>query len=45
VTCGYLPSVLFDWWNFPLALACGVAFIAALLFGLGRRLPDAAPSG
>jgi Na+/H+ antiporter NhaC len=45
VTCGYLPSVLFDWWNFPLALACGVAFVAALLFGLGRRIPDAAPSG
>ena len=43
VTCGYLPSVLFAWWNFPLALACGAALVAALLFGLGRRLPDAAP--
>jgi Na+/H+ antiporter NhaC len=45
VVCGYLPSVLFDWWSLPLALACGVALIAALLFGLGRRLPDAAPDG
>jgi len=43
VTCGYLPSVLFDWWSLPLALACGVAIIAALLVGLGRGLPDASP--
>jgi Na+/H+ antiporter NhaC len=43
VTCGYLPSVLLAWWSFPLALACGAALIAALLLGLGRRLPDAVP--
>jgi Na+/H+ antiporter NhaC len=41
VTCGYLPSVLLDWWSLPLALVCGVALVAVLLFGLGRRLPDA----
>jgi Na+/H+ antiporter NhaC len=44
LTCGYLPSVLLDWWSFPLALACGAALVGALLFGLGRRLPDA-PAG
>jgi Na+/H+ antiporter NhaC len=44
MTCGYLPSVLFAWWSFPLALACGLALTAALLVGLGRGLPDA-PSG
>jgi Na+/H+ antiporter NhaC len=43
VTCGYLPSVLLDWWSLPLALACAVAIIAALLVGLGRSLPDASP--
>jgi Na+/H+ antiporter NhaC len=43
VTCGYLPSVLLDWWSFPLALACGLALVTALLVGLGRRLPDASP--
>ncbi len=43
VTCGYLPSVLFGWWSFPLALACGAVGVAALLAGLGRRLPDASP--
>ncbi|MBW2493479.1 MAG: Na+/H+ antiporter NhaC family protein, partial [Deltaproteobacteria bacterium] len=42
-TCGYLPSVLIDWWSFPFALACGAALAAALLFGFGRRLPDASP--
>jgi Na+/H+ antiporter NhaC len=45
VTCGYLPSVLLDWWSLPLALACGAALIAVLLFGLGRRLPDAESGG
>jgi Na+/H+ antiporter NhaC len=43
VTCGYLPSVLLGWWSFPLALACGVGLVAAVLYGLGRRLPEAAP--
>jgi Na+/H+ antiporter NhaC len=43
VTCGYLPSVLFAWWSFPLALACGLALVVALLVGVGRRLPDASP--
>ncbi|HEX9815020.1 MAG TPA: Na+/H+ antiporter NhaC family protein, partial [Myxococcota bacterium] len=43
VICGYLPSVLLGWWSFPLALASGAALVAALLFGLGRRLPDASP--
>jgi Na+/H+ antiporter NhaC len=43
VTCGYLPSVLLGWWSFPLALACGVVLVAALLAVLGRRLPDASP--
>jgi Na+/H+ antiporter NhaC len=43
VTCGYLPSVLLGWWSFPLALACGALLVAALLAGLGRRLPDASP--
>jgi len=43
VTCGYLPSVLLDWWSFPLALASGAALVAVLLFGLGRGLPDASP--
>jgi Na+/H+ antiporter NhaC len=43
VTCGYLPSVLFAWWSFPLALGCGLVLVAALLAGLGRRLPDASP--
>jgi Na+/H+ antiporter NhaC len=43
VTCGYLPSVLFAWWSFPLALACGLALVAALLAGLGRKIPDASP--
>ena len=44
MTCGYLPSVLFAWWSFPLALACGLALTAVLLVGLGRGLPDG-PSG
>jgi Na+/H+ antiporter NhaC len=44
VLCGYLPSVLLTWWSLPLALASGAGLIAALLFGLGRRLPDA-PQG
>jgi len=35
--------VLFDWWSLPLALACGAALVAALLFGLCRGLPDASP--
>ena len=43
VACGYLPSVLLGWWSFPLALACGVVLVAALLAVLGRRLPDASP--
>ena len=43
VTCGYLPSVLLGWWSFPLALGCGALLVAALLAGLGRRLPDASP--
>ena len=45
VLCGYLPSVLLAWWSFPLALACGLVLIAALLAGLGRKLPDASPGG
>jgi len=35
--------VLLSWWSFPLALACGLALVAALLVGLGRGLPDASP--
>jgi Na+/H+ antiporter NhaC len=43
VVCGYLPSVLLSWWSFPLALACALLLVMALLFGLGRVLPDASP--
>jgi len=43
VVCGYLPSVLLSWWSLPLALACALVLIAALLFGFGRVLPDASP--
>ncbi len=39
VACGYLPSVLLAWWSLPLALACGLALVAALLAGLGRASP------
>jgi Na+/H+ antiporter NhaC len=42
--CGYLPSVWLAWWSLPLALASAAALVAALLFGLGRRLPEA-PQG
>ncbi len=44
VLCGYLPSVLLDWWSFPLALVSGAALVAALLFGLGRRLSEPVPN-
>jgi Na+/H+ antiporter NhaC len=43
VLCGYLPSVLLAWWSFPLALACGLVLVSALLIGLGRKIPDASP--
>jgi len=39
--CGYLPSVWLTWWSLPLALASAAALVAALLFGLGRRPPEA----
>jgi len=41
--CGYVPSVWLTWWSLPLALASAAALVAALLFGLGRRVPDAPP--
>jgi len=44
VVCGYLPSVLLGWWSLPLALASGLALIAALFAGLGRTQPEASPS-
>jgi len=42
--CGYVPSVWLSWWCLPLALATAALLVAALLFGLGSRVPDA-PQG
>ena len=42
--CGYLPSALFPWWSFPLALASGALLIGALLLGVGQGLPEESSS-
>ncbi len=42
VGAGYLPTLLFDFWSFPLALATALAATLALLYGLGRRIPEPA---
>jgi Na+/H+ antiporter NhaC len=42
VFAGYLPTLAFGFWSFPLALSCAVAASLALLYGFGRSLPEAA---
>ena len=41
VFAGYLPTMLFDFWSFPAALATALAASLGLLYALGRRIPDA----
>jgi len=38
VVCGYLPAVFVSGWSLPLAAGCAALAIAALLFGVGRRI-------
>ncbi len=42
VFAGYLPTLLFDFWSFPAALATALAASLGLLYALGRRIPDVA---
>ncbi len=42
VFAGYLPTLAFEFWSFPLALTCAVAASLALLYGFGRSPPEAA---
>ncbi|MCB9899310.1 MAG: hypothetical protein H6825_14995 [Planctomycetes bacterium] len=41
IVLGYLPTVELDWWSTPLALGSATLVITALLFLVGRKVPDA----
>ncbi len=40
VAVGYVPSVLVDWWTFPMAFGSGITVIVTVLLLLGRQIPD-----
>jgi len=45
VFAGYLPTLVFyDTWSFPLAFGTALLAGLALLYGLGRRIPDPDPT-
>ncbi len=44
IACGYLPAVFISGWSLGVAAACAIAVVSALLFGVGRPLPDVEPA-
>jgi Na+/H+ antiporter NhaC len=42
VVFGYIPTLLFDWWSFWLAMASGLGAMALVLLLVGRTTPEIA---
>jgi Na+/H+ antiporter NhaC len=42
VVFGYIPTLLFDWWSFWLAMASGLGAMALVLLLVGRTTPESA---